>query len=268
MIILFGGADPGGTDSVEGLLSLLFSAGIGTGPIPPVSNDTNYVISLNELIREALDVLGVGSEGEPVTADMYRRGKSSLKLMLLGWNAEDNLWRHEQQGIVPIANTASYVLPVKAMRVRSARRKQLVGGYETPMTEWSRQEYLDMPSKTTAPSTPVNFYYDPQRSTGTVYLWPTPSVAVAPTIQIIIDVLRPMFVLDDSNDTLDMPQEWQEAVVYNLAKRLKLKYPVNDPSISAQIDLMADTTFAKLKSFDNEPTSLFLQPDDRWFEWH
>jgi hypothetical protein len=37
------------------------------------------------------------------------------------------------------------------MRVLSARRKQLTGGYETPMTEWSRQEYLDMPNKTEQP---------------------------------------------------------------------------------------------------------------------
>jgi len=76
-----------------------------------------------------------------------------------------------------------------------------------------------------------------------------------------------MFVLNESNDTVDMPEEWQETVVMNLAKRLRLKYPVNDASVSAEIDRAADELFAKMKAWDNEPTSIYLQPDDRWGGW-
>jgi hypothetical protein len=232
-----------------------------------VSTQTALAFSANEIIREALDVIGVGSEGETVTADMYRRGKNSLNLMILSWNADENLWRKEQVVIAPIADQPGYVVTPKPMRILSGRRKQLVGGYETPMTAWSRQEYLDMPNKTTSPSTPVNFYYDPQRDIGTVYVWPTPSIAVTPTISFIFDVLRPMFLMDSSSDTLDFAQEWQETVIYNLAKRLMSKYPVNDPSLAARVDFMADSLFARLKAFDNETTSLFLQPEARWDEW-
>lgn len=226
-----------------------------------VSSVTSLTFSMNELIREALDVIGVGSEGEPITADMYRRGKNSLNLMILSWNAEEDLWRRTLRTVTPVTDTAAYVLTPKPMRVLSARRKLLNGGYETPMTEWSRQEYLDMPNKLTSPSTPVNFYYDPQRDTGTLYLWPAPSSEVAPTISIIVDELRPMFLMDDSADTLDFPVEWQETVVMNLAKRLKLKYPVNDPATDQRIDNLADQLFAKLKAWDNEPASIYLQPD-------
>lgn len=233
-----------------------------------VSAVTTCTLTLNELIDEALDVIGVGSEGEPVTADMYARGKRSLNLMILSWNAQEDLWRHELRTVTPITDTAAYVLTTpRPMRVTSARRKLLNGGYETPMTQWSRQEYLDMPNKLTSPSTPVNYYYDPQRDTGTLYMWPAPSLAVSPTISVILDVLRPMFVMDSSADTLDFPQEWQEAVVMNLAKRLKLKYPVNDPTTDQRIDNLADELFAKLKAWDNEPSSIYLQPDDRWGEW-
>lgn len=235
--------------------------------LPPVQVSTT-ALSLNEIIREAFDVIGAGSEGEPISADMYRRGKNSAQLMTKSWNAMDNLWRREEEVIAPVSGQSAYMITPKPMRVESARRKQLVGGYETPMTEWSRQEYLDIPSKATAPSTPVNFYYDPQRDTGTLYLWPTPSGAVAPTITIIADVLRPMFIMEDSNDTIDMPAEWQETFIMNLAKRLKLKYPVNDPGLDAKVDELADTLFARLKAWDNEPASLYVQPDDRGDHWH
>lgn len=229
-----------------------------------VSTVTTVTYSLNELIREAFDVIGVGSEGEAISADMYRRGKTSATLMTLSWNAIDNLWRRELRTVTPVAEQDAYVLTPKPMRVLSARRRLLNGGYETPMTEWSRQEYLDMPNKTSSPSTPVNFYYDPQRDDGTLYLWPTPSDAVTPTISIIVDELRPMFIMDGSNNTIDMPAEWQEAFVMNLARRLKLKYPVNDPGLDAKVDDMADGLFARLKAWDNEPASIFIQPDDRW----
>lgn len=232
-----------------------------------VSAVTTASFSLNELIREAFDVIGVGSEGETVSADMYRRAKSSAMLMTLSFNAMDDLWRRTLRTVTPVSGQAAYTLEPKPMRVLSARRKQLTGGYETPMTEWSRQEYLDMPNKTSSPSTPVNFYYDPQRDTGVLYLWPVPSSTVASQISVIIDELRPMFLMDASNDTLDMPAEWQETWVMNLAKRLKLKYPVNDPGLDAKVDELADTLFARLKAWDNEPASIFLQPDNWGAPW-
>lgn len=229
-----------------------------------VSAIITYTLSLNEIIQEALEVIGVGSEGESITADMYARGKRSLNLMLKTWNAQDDLWRRTKISLPMVAGQAEYTLTPKPMRVLSARRKLTVGGYETPMTEWSRQEYLDQPSKTQSPSTPVNYYYDPQRDTGLLYVWPAPSVAVAPTITVELDVLRPMFIMDSSANTLDLPEEWQEAVVMNLASRLMMKYPVNDSALAVKVDGAAADLFARLKAWDNEPVSIYLQPDDRW----
>ena len=237
------------------------------GTAVTVSAITSVQFALTEMIREAFDIIGVGSEGETISADMYRRAKMSAQLMTMSWNAMEDLWRKELVTITPIADTAAYILTPKPMRVLSARRKQVLGGYETPMTQWSRQEYLDMPNKLNSPSTPVNFYYDPQRDIGTIYLWPAPSTAVAPTISIIADTLRPMFIMDAVADTIDMPAEWQETFIVNLASRLKLKYPVGDSGMDQRIDALAADLFAQLKAWDNETGSIYLQPDDRWDTW-
>jgi len=228
-----------------------------------VSSITSLSFSQNELIQEAFDVIGVGSEGEAISADMYRRGANSLNLMILSWNAMENLWRRETISVPLVGDQVTYAITPKPMRVEAARRKTTASGYETPMTEWSRREYLDQSNKASPASTPVNFYYDPQRDTGTLYVWPAPQTAVAAANTIEADVLRPMFLMDSSADTLDFPAEWQETVVMNLAQRLKLKYPVNDPVTNAQIDAQAATLFAVLKAWDNEPASIFLQPERR-----
>lgn len=233
-----------------------------------VSTTTTYSLSLNELIAEAFDIIGVGAEGEAISADMYDRAKRSLNLMILTLNAEEDLWRRETRVVMLLDGVAAYALTnPKPMRVEAARRKLTLGGYETPMTMWSRQEYLDQPNKTNSPSTPVNFYYDPQRDTGTLFLWPAPSAAVSAANTIQLDILRPMFVMDSSANTLDFPQEWQETVVYNLATRLMAKYPVNDSSLANLVIAQATALMTKLKAWDNETASIFLQPEDRWGSW-
>jgi len=229
-----------------------------------VSTSTSFSMSKNQLIREALDIVGAGSEGEPVSADMYRRGSNSLNLMIQSWNAMDDLWRRTQIEVALVAGQAEYILDdPKPLRIAAGHRVD-ASGYETPMTEWSRQEYLDQPNKTQSLATPVNFYYDNQRDEGRLYVWPAPSAPVAARVTVKLDTLRPFFIMDISSDTLDFPQEWQETVVMNLAKRLKMKYPVNDPSISAEITAAADSLFARLKAWDNEPVSFYLQPECRW----
>lgn len=233
-----------------------------------VSAITTFTLSLNELVAEAFDIIGVGAEGEAISADMYSRGKRSLNLMILTLNADEDLWRRETRAVTLISGQAAYPLASpKPMRVEAARRKLTLGGYETPMTMWSRQEYLDQPNKTSSPSTPVNFYYDPQRDVGTLFLWPAPNVPVAAANTVELDILRPMFLMDSSADTLDFPQEWQETIVYNLAVRLMAKFPVNDPSLANLIVAQSSSLMAKLKAWDNEQASIFLQPEDRWGSW-
>lgn len=230
-----------------------------------VSAVSTYSLSLNELADEAFDLLGVGSEGEAITADMYARAKRSLNLMILTWNADEDLWRRETRSVTLLASTAAYAMASpKPMRIEGATRKNTASGYETPMTMWSRQEYRDQPNKTSAPSTPINFYYDPQRDTGTLYIWPAPTSAVASAFTLQLDILRPMFLMDASADTLDFPQEWQETVVYNLAVRLMPKYPVNDASQAQLVIAQAGALLGKLKAWDQETASIYLQPDNRW----
>lgn len=229
-----------------------------------VSAVTIYSLGLNSLIDEAFDLIGVGSEGESITADMYARAKRSLNLMLLSWNADEATWRREVDALTLVSGQAAYVLSTpRPMRVEAARRKDTASGYETPMTMWSRQEYLDQPNKTTSLSTPVNFYFDRQRDDATIYLWPAPSTAVAAANTVQMDVLRPMFLMDVSNDTLDLPQEWQEAVVYNLAVRLMAKYPVNDQGQTNIVVAQAGNLLGLMKAFDQEQASIFFQPEAR-----
>lgn len=224
------------------------------------SNDFNLVT--NEIVDEAFDICGIGSEGEAVSADMYTRARRSLNLIIKTWGAREALWRKTERSVTLIASTASYALTPRAMRVLSVRRRKTSGSIDTPMIEWSRQEYYDQPNKT-IDSVPTSFYYDPQTTAGTLYVWPRPSTATATDYTLQLTYLRRMDDFDGTADDADLPQEWLQALCYALAAELALKYGIA-PDLRMEINARASGLYDALSSWDNEPASIFLQPETRW----
>lgn len=229
------------------------------------SGSTNYSLVTNTIIDEAYDICGVGSEGEEISADQYARARRSLNLMIKAWGASDHLWQRTTASVTLVASQATYALAtlfsVKPMRVLEVRRQVSSGSTDTPLTEWSRDEYFAQPNKT-LDSTPVAFYYDPQLTTGTLYVWPRPDSTTASDMTLQVTYLRRIEDFDSSNDDPDLPQEWLEALCYGLADRLAIKY-VSNPIRRQEINQRAAFHRAAIESWDTEPASLFLQPDMR-----
>ena len=46
------------------------------------SGSSNFNLSANEIIVEAFDLIGVGSEGEPISADLYNRDRATYDALV------------------------------------------------------------------------------------------------------------------------------------------------------------------------------------------
>lgn len=232
----------------------------------PVSGSTDFALTANEIITEAFDICGIGSEGEAISSDQYSRARRSLNLIVKTFGASDHLWIRTDASVTLVASQANYalatLLSVKPARVLEVRRRVTSGSLDTPLTEWSREEYLSQPNKTTD-SIPVAFYYDPQRDTGTLYVWPRPSTTTATDMTLQLTYLRRINDFDTSSDSPDLPQEWLQALCYALASELALKYGV-EQGIRQEIAARAAFLKDQLESWDTEPASIYLQPERRW----
>lgn len=227
------------------------------------SGTTSFNLTNLEIITAAFNQLGIGMEGEALTPRMVQDGQRALNLMIKTWGAQEHLWTKTEGTLAMVAGQAAYALTSpRPMRVLSVRRRQ--NGIDTPLNEFSRQEYFDQPNKTGSPSVPVSFYFDPQVGNGTLYLWPAPSSQTVANFTINLTYLRRMADMSASNNDLDMPQEWLEAVTWNLAKRLMTQYPCNDPNQMQLVLAMAAETYDSLSGWDNEPASIYLQPERSW----
>lgn len=227
----------------------------------PVSGSTDYTLNANQIVEKAFHRLGKASEGEAISARMYEDGRSSLNLILKSkLGTTDRLFLRTTGSVVLIANTASYT-QAAALRMLSVRRRD-DDDLDTPMQELSRQEYEDLPNKTSSSSIPVAWYYDPQQASGTLYVWPAPSTTAAADNTLITTYTRRISDMDSSADSLDMPQEWLDPVVWLLADDLETEYPVNDQRLAAKIERKAIEAKQILDYFDTETTSVFMQPDN------
>lgn len=229
-----------------------------------VSGTTELQLTTTQVITRAFNRLGVAQEGEALTPRMYQDGLAELNLLIMQMNADPHLWIQVEGSLSLVAGQAAYTVTPRALRVWNCRYR--LNGIDVPMTKFSRQEYLDQPNKIVSPSIPVNYYFDPQVDTGTLYLWPAPSTqTVALGYSVVYDYYRFMSIQVASNDTLDMPQQWQQALIWNLANNLETQYPVNDARLAAKVEAQAATSYAMIKAWDQEDASVFLQPEARWY---
>ncbi len=224
------------------------------------SGSIDFNLTTNPLIEKMFGILGVGSEGEDLSARQYEDGRLTLNLMFKTWGTKSHLWLRTERSVTLIAGQASYVLTPKPMRVEDVRRKVTASAIETPLNEWARKTYLEQPNKAVQ-SIPTAYYYDPQSTAGTLYVWPAPSTATSTDMTLQLTYWRRMDDMDASNNDADLPQEWLETIVWNGAARLLTEYPVNDPRLADKIERNAAILMANLEAFDSEPASLYLQPE-------
>lgn len=119
-------------------------------------------------------------------------------------------------------------------------------------------DYQRLANKTAA-GTPVQVFYRPTLTNGELYVWPRFDNV---SKRINLTVLRAIEDFDSINDNPDFPQEWLQALVWNLAKEIAPEYGVDDRTYMILEKRAAETFFA-VDGFDREG-GITIVPDLRW----
>lgn len=144
----------------------------------------------------------------------------------------------------------------RPLRISSSRRKTFGIDNEITVNSWSRNEYFNQVNKASQ-GTVVNAYYSPLLTNGRYYVWQTAS-NVNDYVRFSFE--RPIQDIDLSTEDLDIPVEWLETVIYNLAARLGDTYDA--PPQKLQVVLTKAAGFLEqLTGWDEEVESINIQPD-------
>lgn len=215
------------------------------------SGSINYNLTARGVVTQALKKIGVCPvfQATPSAEDMAQ-GIAELNMMLKGWQLNGpNLWRQTEGSVTLTATTASFTLSPRPHRVTECRFRD-TGGRDLPMMELTREEYFEMPLKTTT-GIPTQYYFDPQVSSAKLYIWPVLASVTTETIKYTYS--RVIEDIDDADDDLDLPQECLEVVMLNLADRLQGTYQQSDDRLTAR----AQALYQQFKGMDREPVVRF-----------
>jgi hypothetical protein len=176
--------------------------------------------TVQDIVTDALLDLEVGAIGVDTDATLAAHAVRVLNRLMKSWQLDDaapSFMKASQT--LTLTTAASYTLaPERPVRILSARLKR--SGIETPMIRLTRDEYDELPVKTTT-GLPTQFYYDRQKEDALFYVWPVLATAAGETIEITYER---EFEDVGINDTIDLPGEWWDVAVLQLASRLVHAY--------------------------------------------
>lgn len=144
----------------------------------------------------------------------------------------------------------------RPLRISSSRRKTHGADNEIEVYSWSRNEYFNQVNKSST-GTVVNAYYQPKLTNGRYYVWQT---AASVNDYVRVSFERPIQDVDLTTDTLDIPVEWYETIIYSLAARLTDAYRVSSQK-KMEIITIADSLLDNSLAWDGEMESINIQPD-------
>jgi hypothetical protein len=142
---------------------------------------------------------------------------------------------------------------VRPLRVVSGRRYNIASAIDTIMLALSRIDYRNLPNKTNT-GTITQFFYDPKggaNTQGVFSVWPAPP-DVTNTVK--FTWWRPVQDFDASADTPDLPQEWLDTLVWNLAYKMAPEYDCPPPRYS-MLKEQAALSLDLVMGWDREPES-------------
>jgi hypothetical protein len=220
------------------------------------SGVTAYNPTARDVCTFALRKIGAASIAQDVSEAEISPVLDELNLMLKEWeHYSPNLFRHNEGSVAVVANAPSYSLtsgnPLRLVEVRYRYppTSNPADQRDLPMEQMTLEQYRTLPVKLTNGSPPTQWFFLPQESGQTLYVWPVPAVATGDLI--VYTYQRRFEIVTDLSQTLDFPEEYLTAVVYNLASRLVVTYGV-ETKTGDNIIAMASELLLKARSFDRE----------------
>jgi hypothetical protein len=206
---------------------------------------------VRELIADAFRAAELAAVDEPLTSDMYAYGARELRRALGAMqNVPFSLFVKATQTLT-LTTAVSYTLATRAVRVLNVNI--VVDDIETPISVMTRDEYDRMPVKTST-GRPCSCYIDHQQASTILYVWPKLSTANGETLKITYE--RQITDPSSPGAQIDIPREWESAVMYDLATRVCLPYGGDPSSVAA----LASRDLAGVLESDREGSVYFAGP--------
>lgn len=214
------------------------------------SGTTAFSITARDFVKNALLENGIIAFGDDPESDEMTACLFRLNAMLKTWGSRGLGWKQEVYTASCTADTATITLPVYVREVNGARYVESAAN-ERAMSRFERDDYAILPNKA-AKGTPTIYNVDQNAGALILSVWPVPTA----NFSLKLDIDRALDTVTDATQTIDIPEEWTECVMTNLALRC-----CNVFGVSPTPELAQRAQLSEREMFDAyRPASYFMGP--------
>lgn len=220
-----------------------------------------------DLIQDALELLGIYSPGETMTAADTSRCLSTLNQMMDQWsNLPLNCYEVLEQTAPLVPGVSSYTIgaggafnmtrPLKILDGPGRAYLQDASGTNYAMQVVSRDLWnsIDNRSSLVTSDIPSILFYDPQFPLGIINITPTPTQAIS----MFWDSMLQLTQFTGLTTTLMLPPGYERAIVTNLAVMVSPYF--SGSIVSPQVAIEASQTLATIKRTNMRPINARYDP--------
>jgi hypothetical protein len=194
----------------------------------------------NDIIVLAMKESGVLGVGQTASAEDLSDNLKRLNFMLAQWARKRWLVWHLIATSVTSTGAQSYTVGpgqdfdiVRPDRLEDAYFRQILPSGQNqvdyPLELIEAREDYDRISLKSLKSWPTYCFYDSGFPTGSVYFWPIPAASL---YEMFIVTKAPVTVMESGAQEFVLPPEYEAALLYNLAVRMRPAYQLPpDPSL-------------------------------------
>jgi len=231
------------------------------------SNSYDWEMTRDQIITDAYAACGAIDENDTLNAAQTTKGARVLNGIIKSMSGPVGmpLWAVTTTSFPLTTDTATYTIGIgqtinspKPIKILQAWHRDTTTNFDTPINVVSIDTYNRLGNKF-VDATPVQLAYNPDISSGTIYIYPEPDSYSVSNREIWIRYHRPFQDFDASGDTPDFPAEWNLPLVYSLAVALapSLGVPPND---MAKLEGLAKMYIESAQEAGYENASIFIQP--------
>jgi len=180
-------------------------------------------VIVKEAIRSSMRKISALSSGQEPTPQEYKDCLEALNLMLDSWSADiAEVFSYTREEFTMTPGTAEYTIgdagdfdTVRPKEILSAF-VQYPGANNKYGIDVVGQERYDYQNLANTPGRPRKMYYNPTYPLGTLFFYYSPNAAFTLTLK----TKKALGVYTSINDEITLPQEYNEAIVFNLILRI------------------------------------------------
>lgn len=217
------------------------------------SGITDWPLAAGEVVTQAMIELGAISSGEEPEAQEMADALVRLNGMLKTWSIKANLFREESGTVVIPAATGAATFEQSIRDLLSVRHVLSATNYRV-LAQWNRDQFYRLPNRASV-GNPTAYYLAKGVDSTAIHIWPVP----ATDITLHVDYSRAADTITSVDQTLDINQEWQEAVILGLASRCAGMFGTTrvDPAAVQRIDAREGFLYNQLLDSDRPDTYSF-----------